>query len=96
MGAAARLMHMSRAASHTQESKLAREVAAMPDDTRKLMQVIVRGSLDADSALEPVIELLSPGDARRVAAIVQAFRTHEALRAQWLRTYELLQTDTPD
>jgi len=72
---------------------LAAQVAALPSPIRLQMQLIARQSSRPDDALVPIIDLLvSDGSAPKRAAIVTAFRSHDALREQWERTWEILRT----
>lgn len=71
---------------------MADQIAAMPSVLRMQMQLIAHSSRNADQALEPIVKLIVGGSQEKHAAIVAAFRTHEALREQWARTYELLKS----
>jgi len=72
---------------------LAAQVAALPSPIRLQMQLIARQSSRPDDALVPIIDLLvSDGSAPKRAAIVTAFRSHDALREQWERTWEILRS----
>lgn len=65
----------------------------VPEPLRREMQQVARESAGPDEALEPIIGLLvGGGSPQRRAAIATAFRTHDALREQWMRTWELLRT----
>ncbi len=79
-----------RAAGPAGDDSMAMQIAAMPDPVRMQMQVIARTSLNEDHALEQIIELLVQGGPEKRAAIVTAFRSNDALRTQWQRTFELL------
>lgn len=76
--------------SRVDDSGLASQVAALPEPIRLHMQLIARTASSSDAALAPIIELLVDGSPQKRAAIVTAFRSHDALRAQWERTYEIL------
>lgn len=65
-------------------------LGALPSPLRMAMSLIARRAGGPDAALEPVIDLLVEGDSAKRGAIVNAFRTNEPLREQWLRTYEIL------
>jgi hypothetical protein len=76
------------------QNGLVAQMAAMPSPIRLQMQLLARQSSRPDDALVPIIDLLvADGSERKRAAIVTAFRSHDALREQWERTWELLRSN---
>lgn len=65
----------------------------VPAQLRREIALAAQAASGVDVALQAVIALLVPGSTERRAAIVEAFTTNEALRAQWLRTYEILRNE---
>lgn len=72
------------------ESMAPDTIAALPEPLRLAMALLAKQAAGPDEALGPIIGLLVDGDADKQASIVNAFRTNEPLREQWLRTYEIL------
>jgi hypothetical protein len=71
-------------------NSLEAQVNALPSPVRMQMQLIARSATGPDEALTPIIELLVGGSVQKRLAIVNAFKTHDSLREQWERTFEIL------
>ncbi len=54
------------------------------------LQLVVRASESAETALPDVIALMVPGNAAKRTAIVNAISSNEPLREQWYRTWAVL------